>query len=195
MVLSNVVLTKNHYMYSRGNDGGIVSSVVREGNYFGTSKGMEQEAFRITLEELRNSSLLGQLERIVTDGDAGLAALLRKEEDTRHVQLAGDAGDAKKNFHKALNELFGQTDKYKGFAYRISTFWMRCLKRMMDIQLKLLSSGRNILMDCGNMQSLITLRNVVATIVLVMSFMDEENMIFLNLRSVIERRLWLLSSC
>ena len=57
-VVCCVVLFKRHMLKDR---------VVQPGNYEGTSKGMESEAFKIALKELDDSGLLKYLEMVLTE--------------------------------------------------------------------------------------------------------------------------------
>lgn len=129
-VVCSIVLAKSHYYYTKEEVGGeVVATPVYEGNYIGSSRAMENEAFLMALEQLRADGLLRYLNVIVADGDLGVMATLQGTNDTKHIRLAGDPGHAKKNFFKAMKTVFGAQGKYKGLPYRISNFWMRCVKR------------------------------------------------------------------
>jgi hypothetical protein len=129
ILLCSVVLQKSHYYYHKAHRGGpTTTTTVFEGNYVGTSAGMESVAFQQALEQLRQADLLASLQMICTDGDTSVGPTLTQSPDTRHIKWAGDPGHSKKNFTNALKEICGMGN-YKGYAYRIPTFWMRCVKR------------------------------------------------------------------
>jgi hypothetical protein len=66
-IVCAVVLTKKHVAIVRGPDSTTREATVHEGNYFGTSKGMEGEAFIKAIAELRTDDLLSRLSHIATD--------------------------------------------------------------------------------------------------------------------------------
>ena len=127
-VVCAVVLTKKHVGLVTGSDGSKVEKELHLGNYFGTSKGMEGEAFILALEELREANLLSSLKILVADGDSGVPSILRKTPGCSHIEVAHDPGHQQKNFMRSLKGVFG-VGKYKGFPYRIGKFYMRCLKK------------------------------------------------------------------
>lgn len=130
LVVCSVVLVKSHYVYSKSGVGeDVVATAVFEGNYVGSSRAMENEALEIALGQLREAGLLPFLRTVAADGDLGIDIVLRQGEDTKHIRVAGDPGHAKKNFFKAMKTVCGETGKYMAFPYRISNFWMRCIKR------------------------------------------------------------------
>ena len=128
-VVSAVVLTKKHVAMVRGHGGVQAEQVVHEGNYFGTSKGMEGEAAIKAFEELKEANLLARLTHVAADGDSGVPKLIANTPGCEHVEVAGDPGHQQKNFMRSLKEVFGAAQAYKGFPYRIGKFYMRCLKR------------------------------------------------------------------
>jgi hypothetical protein len=130
LVVCSVVLVKSHYVYSKSAVGeDVVATAVFEGNYVGSSRAMENEALGIALGQLREAGLLPFLRTVAADGDLGIDIVLRQGEDTKHIRVAGDPGHAKKNFFKAMKTVCGETGKYMAFPFRISNFWMRCIKR------------------------------------------------------------------
>ncbi len=129
-VICSIVLAKSHYTYSKAGVGEpVVATAVYDGNYVGSSRAMENEAFELALAQLRAAGLLKYLKVIVADGDLGIDSFLKKSDDTKHIRIAGDAGHAKKNFWKAMKDVCGVSGPYMGLPYRISNFWMRCIKR------------------------------------------------------------------
>jgi hypothetical protein len=129
-VVCSIVLAKSHYTYSKAGVGEpVVATAVYDGNYVGSSRAMENEAFEMALAQLRAAGLLKYLKVIVADGDLGIDSFLKKSDDTKHIRIAGDAGHAKKNFWKAMKDVCGVSGPYMGLPYRISNFWMRCIKR------------------------------------------------------------------
>jgi len=129
-VVCSIVLTKSHYVYEKAGIGEpVVATPVYEGNYVGSSRAMENEAFETALTQLRDAGLLKYLKVIVADGDLGIDSMLKKNDDTKHIRIAGDPGHGKKNFFKAMKDVCGASGPYMSFPYRISNFWMRCVKR------------------------------------------------------------------
>jgi hypothetical protein len=129
-VVCSIVLTKSHYVYEKAGIGEpVVATPIYEGNYVGSSRAMENEAFETALKQLREAGLLKYLKVIVADGDLGIDSMLKKNNDTKHIRIAGDPGHGKKNFFKAMKEVCGASGPYMSFPYRISNFWMRCVKR------------------------------------------------------------------
>ena len=127
-VVSAITLTKKHVALVKSKDGKKIEKEVHLGNYFGTSKGMEGEAFILALKELEESNLLPSLKLIAADGDSGVPKILRETNGCENIRVTGDPGHQQKNFMRSLKEVFG-VRKYKGFPYRIGKFYMRCLKR------------------------------------------------------------------
>jgi hypothetical protein len=129
-VVCSIVLTKSHYVYEKAGIGEpVVATPVYEGNYVGSSRAMENEAFETALTQLRDAGLLKYLKVIVADGDLGIDSMLKKSDDTKLIRIAGDPGHGKKNFFKAMKDVCGASGPYMSFPYRISNFWMRCVKR------------------------------------------------------------------
>jgi len=102
---------------------------VFNGNYEGSSKGMEGAAFDAVLAELDDAGSLPSLTKICCDQDSTVARQIGEHPKMQHVDVVNDAGHSAKNFIKALGDVFGGAERYKGFRYRIARFWMRCIKR------------------------------------------------------------------
>lgn len=123
-----VVLTKKHVALVPSPGGVQIEKEVHAGNYLGTSRGMEGEAFVLALQELKDSDLLSKLDKIVCDGDSGIPKILANTPGCENVTLAGDPGHMQRNFFRTLQDIFGSTKRYRAFPYRIGKFFMRCLK-------------------------------------------------------------------
>jgi len=128
-VVCCVVLKKDHIVSIQDESGNWVEKSRAPGNYVGTSKGMEGEAFAVAMQELTSSGLNSVLDKIVLDGDSGVRHLLEASGDFKGVGVAGDPGHRKKNFAKALVKVFPVGGKYALYPWRISMFFIRCLKR------------------------------------------------------------------
>jgi rRNA maturation protein Rpf1 len=128
-IVCAVVLTKKHVAMVKGPDGSTREATVHEGNYFGTSKGMEGEAFIKAIAELRADDLLKRLSHITTDGDSSIPKIIVNTPELTNIRTSLDPGHVQKNFMRSLQDVFSKTAKYKGFPYRIGKFFMRCLKR------------------------------------------------------------------
>jgi hypothetical protein len=129
IVVCAIVLTKKHVALVKRPDLEQEEILVHEGNYFGTSKGMEGEAFIAAISQLRESELLEPLSMIVCDNDSSIPSIIANTEGMEHVRKSGDPGHVQRNFMKSLKSVFGSGLVYKGFPYRIGKFFMRCLKR------------------------------------------------------------------
>ena len=101
---------------------------VKKGSYVGTSKQMEGEGLRQTLDILEEDKLLSYMTHLVTDGDLSVAGILQ-EKGATHVKHVQDPGHVVKNFGKQLKKIFVPSGNYALFAPRIGRFYMRCLKR------------------------------------------------------------------
>ncbi len=128
-VICAIVLTKKHVALINAPEGEQEEKVVHEGNYFGTSKGMEGEAFIVAIQQLRETGLIPLLSHVVTDGDSSIPHIIANNEDMKHLKEAKDPGHYQKNFMRSLQDIFGVSQNYKSFPYRIGKFYMRCLKR------------------------------------------------------------------
>ena len=132
IVLVIVVLQREHrYTYFEDTGGGkkAATHVVTEGNYVGTSKGMEGEAFERALQQLGDSGLLEHISHYCADDDGSVVAILHEKGLLNDkVVLAHDPGHRQKNLLRSLLEVLG-SGKYKGYGYRAGKFWMTCVKR------------------------------------------------------------------
>ncbi len=114
-VLHQVILVKEQQQTYKG-----VSQIIQAGNYCGTSKGMEGEAFQCTLRWLEKKGLLPYFKAMVCDQDSSVLQQLQDDPRTSgHVKVLLDPGHTKKNFVKDLNKAFGLGKRYAGFAERI----------------------------------------------------------------------------
>ena len=123
-----IVLTKDWNKVMTFRDGS-TKKVTIPGNYFGTSKGMEPVAFDMALKQLREDNLLTLLTKICGDGDLECAPILDAHDDCKHIKRAYDPGHRQRNLLRALLDVCGQTPFWKGIAYRMGKFMMRCVKR------------------------------------------------------------------
>ena len=129
-VVCCVVLKKDHIVHILDGDGQWVVKNCKPGNYMGTSKGMEGEAFVVAMDQIVDAGLDSLMDKIVLDGDSGVRHLLDNNDgDFEGVQVAGDPGHRKKNFAKALAKIFPATGARALYPWRISMFFIRCLKR------------------------------------------------------------------
>jgi len=84
-VLHQIVLTKR--VTRKWKDKTIV---IHEGNYEGTSKGMEGEAFRQILDWLEAQLLLPYFKVMCCDQDSSVLHQLKTDPRTKHVQVVHD---------------------------------------------------------------------------------------------------------
>jgi len=104
-------------------------NIRRKGNYGGTSGGMEIEGLRQVLEWLKLHKLLHRVTHWVTDKDSTVTEELHSREDTKHITIIYDPGHIKKSFQGQLILLFGKGQQYVDFPARISSFFMKLIKR------------------------------------------------------------------
>lgn len=84
-VLHQIILTKRCTRKIRGR-----TTIIRKGNYFGTSKGMEGEAFRRMLNWLDEKKLMPYFKVMVCDQDSSVLCQLREDPRTKHVTVVHD---------------------------------------------------------------------------------------------------------
>lgn len=83
-ILHEEIVTKQAWRKLRG-----VLRLIRAGNYIGTSKGMEGEAFRRVVKCLEVSGLLAHWKVIVCDQDSSVLSQLRNDPRLKGVLKAG----------------------------------------------------------------------------------------------------------
>ncbi|KAL6074219.1 hypothetical protein QOT17_004250 [Balamuthia mandrillaris] len=103
-VLYQVVLSKDK---ARVLQSGKEVTVV-EGDYDGTSKGMEAEGFRRAIDWLEEKKLLPQLRTYVCDQDS---SVLNEDARLTNVKIVHDPGHLKNNFQKDLQKILGESQK------------------------------------------------------------------------------------
>eukprot|EP01128_Nolandella_sp_AFSM9_P009953 TRINITY_DN6674_c0_g1_i1.p1 TRINITY_DN6674_c0_g1~~TRINITY_DN6674_c0_g1_i1.p1 ORF type:complete len:315 (-),score=33.78 TRINITY_DN6674_c0_g1_i1:465-1277(-) len=108
---------------------GTITDITLPGNYIGTSKGMEPVAFDMALKELREDGIIHTLTTICGDGDLEVDTIMGAHADCSHIIRAFDPGHRQRNLLRALLDVCGQTPFWKGIGYRITKFFMRCIKR------------------------------------------------------------------
>jgi hypothetical protein len=97
---------------------------VFEGNYSGSSGGMEGAAFDAGVEKLKAAGLVRQWHGFVCDQDSSVHEQLRADPDTAHVALYWDPGHIKRNFQRKLNDIYNggrnrqPRKRYQGLASR-----------------------------------------------------------------------------
>ncbi len=94
-VLHQIILTKRCTRKVRGR-----TTIIRKGNYFGTSKGMEGEAFRRMLDCLDEKKLMPYFKVMVCDQDSSVLCQLREDLRTKHVTVVHDPGHTKKKLRQ-----------------------------------------------------------------------------------------------
>jgi hypothetical protein len=91
---------------------------VFEGNYVGSSGGMEGASLEKGIERLKAVGLLPQVAGWVCDKDSSVSEQLQSNPDTAHIPIHYDPGHIKKNFQKQLKEIYGKRVRYEGMATR-----------------------------------------------------------------------------
>ncbi len=122
-VVYQVVFIKKKMLLQNGQ-----KVVVQEGNYDGTSKGMEGEGFRQIIDWLAENKLLPLLKTFVCDQDSSVLCTLRTDPRLAHVRVAHDPGHTKKNFMKDLTKIFGTGKEATSLVKRMGRWFMRALK-------------------------------------------------------------------
>lgn len=109
-----------------------LSHEVFRGNFSNalSSRLMEGTGLENLLQYLDDSKLLPKVNTIVMDRDLAANKLLREWFDgkkTQHISIKYDPGHIKKGLFRKLNQIF--TGRFVGFVGRISSWFMRCVKR------------------------------------------------------------------
>ena len=97
--------------------------VVFQGNYSGSSGGMEGASFDLGVQKLKAAGLVRQWQGFVCDQDSSVHDQLRADPDTAHVTIHWDPGHIKRNFQSKLSVIYGGKNKqprkrYQGLAAR-----------------------------------------------------------------------------
>ena len=110
-IVSTVILMKSREEHGK---------VVFQGNYVGSSRGMEGESFDIAVRSLKAADLMELWRGFVCDQDSSVAKQLRADPLTAHVAVHWDPGHIKRNFQKSLTSIYGQKPRkrYQGLAAR-----------------------------------------------------------------------------
>lgn len=104
-----VILTKSRW--EKGQE-------VHQGNYKGSSGGMEGMAMERGIARLKENGLLSLVQGWVCDKDSSVSEQLKANPDTAHIPIHYDPGHIKKNFQKSLMGIYGTGVRYKGLAER-----------------------------------------------------------------------------
>ncbi len=103
--------------------------VITEGNYFGTSKGMEGEGFRRCVNWLDQQKLLPVVKDFASDDDSSVQSTLRTDPRLQHIHVRLDPGHTKNNIIKDIRRALGESKAVQGFAERIGRWIMTALKK------------------------------------------------------------------
>ncbi|KAL6053383.1 hypothetical protein QOT17_018029 [Balamuthia mandrillaris] len=90
--------------------------MVVDGNYEGTSKGMEAEGFQRAIDWLEEKKLLPQLRTYVCDQDSSVLKILNEDARLTNVKIVHDPGHLKNNFQKDLQKILGKSQKGKKYS-------------------------------------------------------------------------------
>jgi hypothetical protein len=96
-------------------------NLVFEGNYVGSSGGMEGAALEKGIARLKAAGLLSQVRGWVVDKDSSVTEQLRSNPDTAEIPIHYDPGHIKKNFQAQLKEIYGTGGRYEGLSGRGGT--------------------------------------------------------------------------
>ena len=95
--------------------------LVFEGNYVGSSGGMEGASLEKGIARLKAAGLLSQVTGWVVDKDSSVTKQLRLNPDTAEIPIYYDPGHIKKNFQAQLKEIYGERVRYEGLTGRGGT--------------------------------------------------------------------------
>ena len=95
--------------------------LVFEGNYEGSSGGMEGASLEKGIARLKAAGLLSQVTGWVVDRDSSVTRQLRSNPDTAAIPIYYDPGHVKKNFQAQLKEIYGERVRYEGLTARGGT--------------------------------------------------------------------------
>jgi hypothetical protein len=93
-------------------------NLVFEGNYVGSSGGMEGASLEMGIARLKAAGLLSQVTGWVVDKDSSVTKQLRSNPDTAKIPIYYDPGHIKKNFQAQLKEIYGERVRYEGLTAR-----------------------------------------------------------------------------
>jgi len=93
LIIGHVVLSKETLRNGR---------VIVEGNYKGTSGGMEGRALKEVLRDLEEKKLLTHCENVIIDKDSSSTNIIQGLRKASHVRIRYDPGHAKKSFVSQL---------------------------------------------------------------------------------------------
>jgi hypothetical protein len=96
-------------------------NLVFEGNYVGSSGGMEGASLEKGIARLKAAGLLCQVRGWVVDKDSSVTEQLRSNPDTAEIPIHYDPGHIKKNFQAQLKEIYGTGGRYEGLSGRGGT--------------------------------------------------------------------------
>ena len=101
---------------------------VQEGNYEGSSQGMEAEAFKRCLDWLENKGILQSMTDFVSDQSKTIELELKTNERTQHVHIWNDPGHMALNFKRHLDTALGQAKAVKGISSRMESWFLTSVK-------------------------------------------------------------------
>jgi len=133
--------------------------VITEGNYDGTSKGMEGEGCRRLLDRLEQEQLLAKVKTITTDDDSSVVKMLAEDERLSHIkvmlpflftlahtltrmhmcvvvgkQRKADRGHYIKAFTKRLTAVLGKGKAWEGKAKKMAS-WLRLCRNAIIVHM------------------------------------------------------------
>jgi hypothetical protein len=125
---------------------------VKEGNYVGSSKGMEGHCLVTFIDWAEKTSILGMflfasclesepyslglIKVSCCDKDSTCHKILREDPRCSKIEVVLDPGHYKKCFQNSLIKLFGKSKQYDSFASPLANWFMRCLAESKSIFLQ-----------------------------------------------------------
>lgn len=115
---------------------GGVTKVVHEGNYKGSSKGMEFVGFRECIKQLLDENVLQKVFAYVSDKDGSVQKDFKVNPLLQHITLLHDPGHIAVNMKKELERRIGKSKRYGQYPQHIVNWWWVCLKKAVEFRNK-----------------------------------------------------------
>lgn len=104
------------------------ASVKIEGNYSGSSRGMELHALDLALSLLKAEGILKYIKIWAMDDDASSHEKIRQFPGCEKIQLASDPGHKRSNFLRSMSKLL-KGKRYATLSKRIARWYLSLIKR------------------------------------------------------------------
>lgn len=122
-IIHQKVLSKRRVRCIKGKE-----IVLTEGNYVGTSHGMEGEGFRWCVDWLDKKKILPQVKRLACDRDSSVGHTLAIDPRLKHIKVCFDPGHTNKNIVRDIHAALKKSIPVAGYAKQIGQWIMTSIK-------------------------------------------------------------------